>query len=369
VSELCEAANRRSDQDDLTEANVQAALEQISCEPVRHVLQEQLSKGKAHYQEEYLLKEMTRTFSSQAGEQAGIVVGESEGMIVSDPTAIRALVTLGAILSSISKPLQLVCFLMVLYHHGVALSVLGRWCQVNKSTVLRWILGLALQLWPIVSGWIQQKVKTTKVYVDEKWLKIQGKWYYWFVVMGVETELPILTSLLASRGKWACRWIGCKLKKLGQAPNVIITDGMAAYRYLKEALGEGAKRLLRHFHHQQSTSRWVKEHIKEKAELIKQKLKKILQTGDKRTVKRRFERLKAIAEILGIQEWINYNEKILPKLLLAIGSKKFPKTTNAIERFFRNFNQFYKGRRGFFSVVSAKRELICFLVMYLVRFQ
>ncbi|MBU1614367.1 hypothetical protein KJ693_03545, partial [bacterium] len=106
-----------------------------------------------------------------------------------------------------------------------------------------------------------------------------------------------------------------------------------------------------------------------KAELIKQKLKKILQTGDKRTVKRRFERLKAIAEILGIQEWINYNEKILPKLLLAIGSKKFPKTTNAIERFFRNFNQFYKGRRGFFSVVSAKRELICFLVMYLVRFQ
>ena len=73
VSELSEAANRRSDQDDLTEANVQAALEQISCEPVRHVLQEQLSKGKAHYQEEYLLKEMTRTFSSQAGEQAGIV--------------------------------------------------------------------------------------------------------------------------------------------------------------------------------------------------------------------------------------------------------------------------------------------------------
>ena len=64
-----------------------------------------------------------QTFSSQAGEQASIVVGESEGMIVSDPTAIRALVTLGAILSSISKPLQLVCFLMVLYHHGVALSL------------------------------------------------------------------------------------------------------------------------------------------------------------------------------------------------------------------------------------------------------
>ncbi len=29
------------------------------------------------------------------------------------------------------------------------------------------------------------------------------------------------------------------------------------------------------------------------------------------------------------------------------------------------FNQFYKKRCGFFSVVSAKRELILFLVMYL----
>ena len=45
--------------------------------------------------------------------------------------------------------------------------------------------------------------------------------------------------------------------------------------------------------------------------------------------------------------------------------QKFPKTNNAIERFFRSFNQFYKRRCGFFSFISAKRELICFLVMYL----
>ena len=41
-----------------------------------------------------------------------------------------------------------------------------------------------------------------------------------------------------------------------------------------------------------------------------------------------------------------------------------PKTTNAIERFFRAFNQLYKKRCGFFTVFSAKRELILFLVMY-----
>ncbi|MEW6609267.1 MAG: hypothetical protein AB1414_17795 [bacterium] len=55
----------------------------------------------------------------------------------------------------------------------------------------------------------------------------------------------------------------------------------------------------------------------------------------------------------------------MPNLLPAIGSKKFPKTNNVIERFFRNFNQFYKKRCGFSSVGSAKRGLLCFLVMYL----
>jgi hypothetical protein len=48
-----------------------------------------------------------------------------------------------------------------------------------------------------------------------------------------------------------------------------------------------------------------------------------------------------------------------------VGSTCVPRTTNAIERFFRAFNQFYKKRYGFFTVVSAKRELILFLVMYL----
>jgi hypothetical protein len=41
-----------------------------------------------------------------------------------------------------------------------------------------------------------------------------------------------------------------------------------------------------------------------------------------------------------------------------------PLTTNAIERFFRAFERFYKTRKGFHSVLSAKRELLLFLVVY-----
>ena len=65
---------------------------------------------------------------------------------------------------------------------------------------------------------------TSSVY--QKWLKIRGKRYYWFVVLDVETELPILASLLGTKSEWACKWVGVKLKSIGKL--VIITDGLLA---------------------------------------------------------------------------------------------------------------------------------------------
>ncbi|MFC1717496.1 hypothetical protein ACFL6S_27795 [Candidatus Poribacteria bacterium] len=101
---------------------------------------------------------------------------------------------------------------------------------------------------------------------------------------------------------------------------------------------------------------------------------RLLKPGDKRTVRRRPEKLKESSQELGIGEWVDQTEEKLPKLLPSVGSVCIPRTTNAIERFsspsfssqsaIRHFGQFYKKRCGFFTVVSAKRELILFLVMY-----
>jgi hypothetical protein len=112
-------------------------------------------------------------------------------------------------------------------------------------------------------------------------------------------------------------------------------------------------------------------------------MKKVFQTQDKRTVRRRLGKLKESSEELGISEWVQQTQANLPKLLPSVGSKRIPKTTNAIlvfaegefelfwssffkacERFFRAFNRFYKMRCGFFTDTSAKRELIFFLLMY-----
>jgi len=255
---------------------------------------------------------------------------------------------------------------MVLYYYGVPLSVMGSWLKVHKTTILRWMIGLSLELFPYVYKWVADNVKARVVYIDEKWLKIREKWHYWFVVLDTETGLPVLASLLGTTSKWACRWIGIKLKQIGKIPRVIITDGLPGYASLC-CMIEGVKHVLCLFHHQQGVTRWLKKKYKVDAEINarKPKMKKVFQTNDKRTVKRRLGKLKSSSEELGIAEWVEQTEQRLPKLLLSVGSTIIPGTTNAIERFFRAFNRFYKVRCGFFSVLSAKRELILFLLMYL----
>ena len=43
---------------------------------------------------------------------------------------------------------------------------------------------------------VVEGVKPSMVDVDEKWLKIRGRWQDWFVVLDVPTELPMLAAVL-----------------------------------------------------------------------------------------------------------------------------------------------------------------------------
>jgi len=368
VDQLKERVNARLGRDDLTAANMKAAIEQISYQQIKSSIESQLSRGQAHYQEQYLLEELMRSKSSSICQRAGIQIPEPEGMKLSDPTIIKKLLDAHISVDDIWGPIRLIVLCMTLYYHGLSLSVLGRWYGVHKTTILRWILSLALALFPIVYEWIKESVKGSVVYIDEKWVKIKGKWHYWFVVLDSKTGLPIVAELLGSRTENACKWIAHKLVDIGKLPRVIITDGMAAYRSMTQVL-KGARHVLCHFHYQQTVTRWLKSRFKADKDIVlrKKKMKKVLQTDDKRTVRRRLEKLKEenSKEGLGIGEWIQQTQEKLANLLPSVGSVKIPRTTNAIERFFRAFNRFYKVRCGFFSIISAKRELIMFLLVYL----
>jgi transposase-like protein len=362
-TELAPRVNAQLGRNDLSVVNIEDALEQISCVPVLRTLRRQLEAGHVHYQEAYLLTEMLENLALPTTPPTGWSVPSADrGMRLADPTALAALLTPELPLAQVPNSLCWLTFLMTLFYWNVPLSVLGRWCGVHKTTILRWVVGLALAVWPSVSQWIVERVHAPMVYVDEKWLKIRGRWQYWFVVLDVATELPVLAALLPSRSPWACRWIGRQLHRLKQVPRVIITDGLQAYAYLVP----GAKHVWCRFHHQQGVTHWLQQHFTTDAEINMRKpvMKKLLQTRDKRTVRRRLARLRARASALGITSWVSRVEAKLPGLICSVGSVRLPSTTNAIERFFRAFQRFYATRGGFHSVLSAKRELLLFLVVY-----
>jgi hypothetical protein len=228
-TELVARVNAQLGRDDLTAANIASALEQISCVPVLRTLRPQLAAGHVQYQEAWLLTELLENLPLPATPPASWgVPSRDRGMRLADPTAPAALVSPELPLAQVPGPLCWLTFLMTLFYWNVPLSVLGRWCGVHKTTILRWVLGLALALWPLIFRWLGERVHASMVYVDEKWLKIRGRWHYWFVVLAVPTELPVLAALLPSRGQWACRWVGRQLRQLKKVPQVLITDGLQA---------------------------------------------------------------------------------------------------------------------------------------------
>ncbi len=345
------------------EDTIASALEQISCVPVLRVRRRQLATGHGQYQEAWLLTELLESLARPATPPASWSVPTVDrGMRLADPTALAALVPPELPLAQVPGSLCWLTCLMTLFYWNVPLSVLGRWCGVHTTTILRWVLGLALALWPLISRWIGEHVKASMVSVDEKWLKIRGRWDYWFVVLDVSTELPVLAALLPSRGQWACRWVGRQLRQLKKVPKVLITDGLQAYAYLVP----GAKHVLCRFHPQQGVTHWLKQHFTTEAEIDARKpaLKRLFQTHDKRTVRRRLARLKARAAAWGMTPWVSTVEAKLPQLICSVGSVRLPSTSNAVERFFRAFQRFSCTRGGFHSVLSAKRELLLFLVVY-----
>jgi hypothetical protein len=174
IFELRERTNLSLLRNDISSENVKAALESISVKQVRGEIQKRLSRGEAHYKEEYLLLEMMNSLKHESGEKAGISSPSCDGNQFSSETAIRSLLTPNTPISSIGNPIKWVIFIMTLYYHGIPLSVLGRWFSVHKTTILRWIISLAVSLWPIVYIFINKKVKGKVVYIDLKWLKIKG---------------------------------------------------------------------------------------------------------------------------------------------------------------------------------------------------
>jgi transposase-like protein len=385
---LRERVSARLGRDDLSSVNIHAALAQVPCTVVRSRLRRDWEAGRFHPKEAVVLQDALAVLQQTTSEESqrmgrwledlGITAGEvgTAGVMQRQQAdGVRALLNPTGAVAAIPERMRLMVMALTLYFWNVPLSRLGLWLGVSKSTVYAWVIGLAVALFPVVQAWVGAGVKAVTVAIDEKWLKLRQQWYYWFVVLDEETTLPILWHVLPTRTTWACCWVLVTLKRLRKRPHAVITDGLAGYAAALAAVFPTATHLTCLFHHQQGVGRWFREHAValpgETVAHLTRLMKRVVQTWDSRTVRRRLTRL-AVEDTThqwGIHPWLTQTHSRLGQLLPAVRRNTYPRTTNAIERFFRAFQRFYKTRGGFHSVRSAKRELMLFVVVYVFTIQ
>lgn len=373
---------------ELTAANIRTALQHVPCTVIRPVLQRQWEAGRFHPKEEVVLQEALAALLSSQPSSHGTVTEELRelGVEPAEATeheviqqqhqaAVAVLLNPRATIPQVCAKIRLMTVALTLYYWNVPLSRLALWLGVSKSTVYQGVIGLAVALFSIIQAWIVLRVKALRVSMDEKWLKIRKQWHYWFVTLDETTELPVCMSLLPTHTKWACCWMLVTLQHLGKTPRAVITDGLSGYAVSLPVVFPRAKHLLCLFHHQQGVTRWLREHAgslaQETLTALKQKMTRVVQTVDPRTLRRRLMQLETdeTARKCAIETWIARMRERLDHFIPALRRNSYPRTTNGIERFFRAFQRFYKTRGGFHSLISAKRELMLFIVVYVFTIQ
>lgn len=162
---------------ELSVATLESALAQISCVPVLRALRRPWEAGQGQDQETALVRELLEHLSPPAGLYTSLGVPRVDrGRRLADPTALAALVPPDLPLAQVPGSRCWLTFLMTLCSWKVPLAGLGRWCGVHQTTILRWVVGLALALGPRLAPWIGERVHAPRVSVDEKGLTIRGRW-------------------------------------------------------------------------------------------------------------------------------------------------------------------------------------------------
>lgn len=268
----------------------------------------------------------------------------------------------------------------------------GQRLGVSPATAYRWVSVWGTELLPVAA--LFGVVRSSGVVgVDEKWVlvpkrrpePVEGndkpagkykKWMYVYFAVDVHTYDLLHIAIYPYLGKPSARAFLLALKAKGYHPRVIVTD-------LNRDYGEPVAQVFSKAQHHECifhALQWVQRQIKEvyganyaedypEAVVLKQDIYHIFQCKDKRTARRRYEKVmdkrdeyvKAKLEAASIFDSL---ERHWPKLVNAMGSQIIPKTNNAVELVIRRFDQHYQNFCGFESIESAQRFLAVFEMVY-----
>lgn len=274
---------------------MQEVLSQISGYKVWREMLKGLEKGKAHYEEGYLLERLLTLLSeqSEAVEPVSILpeslnISELQGSeVMGEKLAPRVTISESfreqveplfsragdggslqqQVLEVWEGSLGVVLLAFVLYSSGVSYATIGGWMGVDASTICRWLVPVSTWGWM----WLQQQRVnfSGQVAVDEKEITIDGVVWYLFVVGDCVTRFPLHINIYPSNNGKYCVLFLLELKLKGYRPYVIVTDGWDAYIEAIKTAFPHAKHLLCRFHLIRSVLRRMRQIKFFDAEIIK----------------------------------------------------------------------------------------------------
>jgi transposase-like protein len=221
--------------------------------------------------------------------------------------------------------------------------------------------------------------------VDEKWVlvpkndKPEGKrlrWMYVYLAVDVYTYDLLHIDIYPYNGKNKARAFLQALKAKGYQPKVIVTDMNQDY---DEPIHTIFPQAIHHecvFHALQWAQRLIKDvygpgyaHTRPEAVVLKNEIYRIFQARSRKTVKKRYQQVMALAETYvaqqpEVQRIFDFLENHYPKLVNAVENPLVPLTNNTVELVNRRFDQHYQNMCGFDSIQTARKYLGLFELTY-----
>jgi len=251
-----------------------------------------------------------------------------------------------------------------LKEHGIAVAL---------TTVLRWLKKAGEECVNVLSLFRQEDWQQS-LCIDEKWIKIRGKWCYVFTAVGTKVTDLLAVELFYHKDKQAMRTFLYQLKALGFRPESITTDLLMGYENVVEEVfpdciylqcvlhaGRDAKRIVRTNLPAEEDEEWKKK--------LTKRIRTLFKAKNIKQVKKRYFKIMQLREqapdsVSGVFDML---QKYYPKLCLSVIRKDIPNTTNPVERAIGEFEERYQLTKGFTSFYFAQFFIKAYQIYYRLR--
>jgi len=114
----------------------------------------------------------------------------------------------------------------LLYQSGISQGDLSKYFGISKGSVHNYIYRFALP----IQGWLLSNIDkwSGKICIDEKWIKVAGKWQYVLTAVDAISGIPLLSKRFRSVD--TCAWVAFlkEFRAIYGKPQLITSDGSGA---------------------------------------------------------------------------------------------------------------------------------------------